>query len=448
MSHITNNFIRGYFTMRMYDLIEKKKIGEELSTEEIYHVINGYTKGEIPDYQISALLMAIYFQGMNVRERYDLTMAMRDSGDILDLSSIEGVKIDKHSTGGVGDKVTLVLGPIIASIGVPVAKMSGRGLGHTGGTIDKLEAFPGFDAALTEEAFINQVNNIKIAVTGQSKNLAPADKKLYALRDVTATVDEISLITGSIMSKKLAAGTDAIVLDVTVGDGAFMKNKESALELAKSMVDIGKQAGKKIAAILTNMDEPLGYAIGNNLEVIEAIEALKGNGPEDLMKVVYELGSQMVVFSGIEEDKAKARKLMEKAVADGSALKKFVEFIDAQGGDSSYAVDISKFEQAQYIIPIEAECDGYVHALKAESFGLASMTLGGGRETFDDVIDMAVGIVLNKKVGDQVMSGEPICYIHANDKEKALKAEEMIKSATVVSPDKCDHMDLIIDIVE
>ncbi|MBQ5474959.1 MAG: thymidine phosphorylase, partial [Lachnospiraceae bacterium] len=286
--------------MRMYDLIEKKKMGEALTTEEIYHIVNGYTHDEIPDYQMSALLMAIYFKGMDVRERYDLTMAMRDSGDILDLSSIDGVKIDKHSTGGVGDKVTLVLGPIIASIGVPVAKMSGRGLGHTGGTIDKLEAFPGFNGALSEEQFVNQVNNIKIAVTGQSKNLAPADKKLYALRDVTATVDEISLITGSIMSKKLAAGTDAIVLDVTVGDGAFMKNKESALELAKSMVDIGKRANKKIAAVLTNMDEPLGFAVGNNLEVIEAIEALNGNGPEDLMEVVYELGSQMIVFSEIE----------------------------------------------------------------------------------------------------------------------------------------------------
>ena len=434
--------------MRMYDLIEKKKLGEELSTEEIYHIVDGYTNGEIPDYQISALLMAIYFKGMNVRERYDLTMAMRDSGDILDLSSIDGVKIDKHSTGGVGDKVTLVLGPIIASIGVPVAKMSGRGLGHTGGTIDKLEAFPGFNVSLSEEEFISQVNDIKIAVTGQSKNLAPADKKLYALRDVTATVDEISLITGSIMSKKLAAGTDAIVLDVTVGDGAFMKNKESALELAKSMVDIGKRANKKIAAVLTNMDEPLGYAVGNNLEVIEAINALKGNGPEDLMEVVYELGSQMIVFSEIETDKAKARKLMENAVKDGSALNKFIQFIKAQGGDASYAKDLNKFVPAKYIIPVNAEADGYVHAMKAETFGLASMSLGGGRETFDDVIDMSVGIILNKKVGDEIKKGEPICYIHANDENKAKHAEEMIRKATTISPDKCDHMKLIIDIVE
>ena len=434
--------------MRMYDLIEKKKLGQELSTEEIKDIIDGYTRGDIPDYQISALLMAICFNGMNVRERYDLTMAMRDSGDILDLSSIDGVKIDKHSTGGVGDKVTLVLGPIIASIGVPVAKMSGRGLGHTGGTIDKLEAFPGFNAALSEDEFINQVNSIKIAVTGQSKNLAPADKKLYALRDVTATVDEISLITGSIMSKKLAAGTDAIVLDVTVGDGAFMKNKENALELAKSMVDIGKRADKKIAAYLTNMDEPLGYAIGNNLEVIEAIEALKGNGPGDLMEVVYALGSQMIVFSGIETDKAKARGLMEEAVKNGSAYDKFVEFIQAQGGDATYAKDINKFAPAKYIIPVNADIDGYVHALKAETFGLASMSLGGGRETFDDVIDMSVGIVLNKKVGDTIKAGEPICFIHANDEKKAKHAQDMILGATVISPDKCDHMKLIIDIVE
>ena len=434
--------------MRMYDLIEKKKLGEELSTEEIYHIIDGYTKGDIPDYQISALLMAICFKGMNTRERYDLTMAMRDSGDILDLSSIDGVKIDKHSTGGVGDKVTLVLGPIIASIGVPVAKMSGRGLGHTGGTIDKLEAFPGFNVALSEEQFINQVNSIKIAVTGQSKNLAPADKKLYALRDVTATVDEISLITGSIMSKKLAAGTDAIVLDVTVGDGAFMKTKESALELAKSMVEIGKKADKKIAAVLTNMDEPLGYAVGNNLEVIEAINSLKGNGPEDLMGVVYELGSQMIVFSGIETDKNKAKELMKEAVANGKAFDKFVEFIDAQGGDSSFAKDLNKFAPAKYVVPVNAEADGYIHSLKAEAFGLASMSLGGGRETFDDVIDMAVGIVLNKKVGDEIKKGEPICYIHANDESKIAHAEKMIREATSIQPEKCNHMDLIIDIVE
>ena len=434
--------------MRIYDLIEKKKLGNELTTEEIYYIINGYTNGEIPDYQIAALLMAIYFKGMDTRERYDLTMAMRDSGDILDLSSIEGIKIDKHSTGGVGDKVTLVLGPIIASIGVPVAKMSGRGLGHTGGTIDKLEAFPGFNVSLDEDAFIKQVNDIKIAVTGQSKNLAPADKKLYALRDVTATVDEISLITSSIMSKKLAAGTDAIVLDVTVGDGAFMKNTKSALELAKSMVEIGKKANKKIAAILTNMDEPLGFAIGNNLEVIEAINALKGNGPEDLMEVVYELGSQMIVFSEIEKDKTKAKLLIEESVKSGKAFDKFIEFISAQGGDISFVKETTKFSSAKYVIPVVSENDGYIHSMKAEAFGLASMLLGGGRETFDDIIDMSVGIILNKKVGDRVTKDDVICYIHSNDKAKANKAIEMVKEATEIRPEKCNHKKLIIDIVE
>lgn len=432
----------------MYDIIEKKKLGQELTTEEIDMVIQGYTRGEIPDYQISALLMAIYFNGMNTRERFDLTMSMCNSGDILDLSSIEGVKIDKHSTGGVGDKVTLVLGPIIASIGVPVAKMSGRGLGHTGGTIDKLEAFPGFNGALADEDFINQVNDIKIAVTGQSKNLAPADKKLYALRDVTATVDEISLITGSIMSKKLAAGTDAIVLDVTVGDGAFMKTKENALKLAHSMVDIGKYANKKIAAILTNMDEPLGYAVGNNLEVLEAIEALNGNGPQDLMDVVFELGSQMIVFSGIETDKVKAKKLMADAIESKAAFNKFVEFIGRQGGDSSYATDTSKFKSASILHEVKAEEAGYVHALKAEAFGLASMSLGGGRETFDDVIDMSVGIILNKKVGDYVEKGEVICTLHANDADKVKNAEELVRKATIIKAEKCEHLPVIIDIVE
>lgn len=434
--------------MRMYDLIEKKKLGQELSTEEIYSMINDYTNDEIPEYQMSAMLMAIYFNGMNTRERFDLTMAMRDSGDILDLSSINGVKIDKHSTGGVGDKVTLVLGPIIASLGIPVAKMSGRGLGHTGGTIDKLEAFPGFDASLTEEKFISQVNDIKIAVTGQSKNLAPADKKLYALRDVTATVDEISLITGSIMSKKLAAGTDAIVLDVTVGDGAFMKNKDDATKLAKSMVDIGKEAGKKIAAVLTNMDEPLGFAVGNNLEVIEAIEALKGNGPEDLMTVVYELGSQMIVFSEIEKEKTKAKALMKEAIDSGKAFDKFLEFIQTQGGDSSYAKDLSKFKKAKYVSEYKASADGYVSALKAEAFGLASMTLGGGRETFDDVIDMSVGIVLNKKVGDVVKSGETICIIHSNDESKTNDAIKLLDGAIEISKEKVKEIPLILDIIE
>jgi len=434
--------------MRMYDLIEKKKHGVELTTEEIKEVVMGYTNGDIPDFQMSALLMAIYFKGMNDRERFDLTMAMRDSGDILDLSSINGVKIDKHSTGGVGDKVTLVLGPIIASIGVPVAKMSGRGLGHTGGTIDKLEAFAGFDGALSEEHFINQVNSIGIAVTGQSANLAPADKKLYALRDVTATVDEISLITSSVMSKKLAAGTDAIVLDVTVGSGAFMKELEPALTLAKSMVNIGKTAGKNIAAVLTNMDEPLGYAVGNILEVKEAIAALKGNGPEDLMEVVYALGQKMVVFAGLAADEQEARGLMEEAVKSGKAFDKFVEFIKAQNGDESFAIDPEKFDKAKYVIDVKAPQDGFVSKINAEKIGLASMTLGGGREDLDDVIDMSVGVVLKKKVCAKVQKDDVICQIHSNDEKKTALALKMIEEAYKFSANAPEELPLVLATVE
>ncbi|MCF0132201.1 MAG: pyrimidine-nucleoside phosphorylase [Pseudobutyrivibrio sp.] len=433
--------------MRMYDIIEKKKKGLELSTEEIKDTILGYTRGEIPDYQMSALLMAIYFKGMSDRERYDLTMAMRDSGDILDLSSINGVKIDKHSTGGVGDKVTLVLAPIIAAIGVPVAKMSGRGLGHTGGTIDKLEAFPGFNVVISESQFINQVNDIGIAVTGQSANLAPADKKLYALRDLTATVDEISLITSSIMSKKLAAGTDAIVLDVTVGHGAFMKNKEDALRLANSMVTIGKMANKKISAVLTNMNEPLGYAVGNNLEVIEAINALKGKGPDDLMQVVYALGSQMIKFSGIEEDEDKAVELMKETISSGKAFDKFKEFIKAQNGDVSYASDISKFSRASIIKEVVAKTDGYVADINAQSIGLASMILGGGREELDDIIDMSVGVIMNKKVGMKVSAGDILAYVHANDMKKADNAVEMIENAYQFSSSCIEEWPMILEIV-
>ena len=433
--------------MRMYDIIEKKKKGLELSTEEIKDTILGYTRGEIPDYQMSALLMAIYFKGMSDRERYDLTRAMRDSGDILDLSSINGVKIDKHSTGGVGDKVTLVLAPIIAAIGVPVAKMSGRGLGHTGGTIDKLEAFPGFNVVISESQFINQVNDIGIAVTGQSANLAPADKKLYALRDLTATVDEISLITSSIMSKKLAAGTDAIVLDVTVGHGAFMKNKEDALRLANSMVTIGKMANKKISAVLTNMNEPLGYAVGNNLEVIEAINALKGKGPDDLMQVVYALGSQMIKFSGIEEDEDKAVELMKETISSGKAFDKFKEFIKAQNGDVSYASDISKFSRASIIKEVVAKTDGYVADINAQSIGLASMILGGGREELDDIIDMSVGVIMNKKVGMKVSAGDILAYVHANDMKKADNAVEMIENAYQFSSSCIEEWPMILEIV-
>ncbi len=434
--------------MRMYDLIEKKKIGQELSTEEIYWIISGYVKGEIEEFQVSALLMAIYFKGMNERERFDLTMAMKYSGDIIDLSEINGKKIDKHSTGGVGDKVTLVLAPIIASLGVPVAKMSGRGLGHTGGTLDKLEAFPGLSVSMDDKTFINQVNSIGLAVCGQTANITPADKKLYALRDVTATVDEISLITSSIMSKKLAAGTDGIVLDVTCGSGAFMKDFESAKELAKSMVDIGKRADKDIAAIITNMDEPLGYAVGNTLEVKEAIESLKGNGPEDFMEVVYTLGSQMIEFSDLNVSVDKARIMMEEAVASGAAFNKFVEFIEAQGGDKEYIYHPERFEEASIIYEYLAKEDGYVGSINATDIGLASMTLGGGREDLDDIIDMSVGLILHKKVGDLVKKGDSLVTVYANDKRKLNDALEILDSAYGFSSTKIEPIKLILDIIK
>lgn len=432
--------------MRIYDIIQKKKEGKELTKEEIGFTITGMLNGSIPDYQISALMMAIFFKGMNERERYDLTMAMRYSGEVMDLSEIPGIKVDKHSTGGVGDKVTLVLGPILASIGVSVAKMSGRGLGHTGGTIDKLEAIPGFNTSLTEEMFIEQVKKIGIALTGQSKDLCPADKKLYALRDLTATVDEMSLITSSIMSKKLAAGTDAIVLDVTVGSGAFMQTQETATELADAMIDIGKRDGKKICAVLTNMDEPLGYAVGNNLEVIEAINALKGNGPKDLMDVVFELGAQMIVFAELASTVEEAKEKMQASIDSGLAFNKMIEFIEAQGGDSSYIKDTSLFPVSEFRFDVKTNKAGYVEELNAKKFGIASMTLGGGREELEDVIDMTVGVVLHKKVGDAVKPGDKICTIHANSMKKLYEAIEILRSAIKISKNQPGMIPSIMDI--
>lgn len=432
--------------MRIYDIIQNKKESKELSVEEINYFISGMLDGTIPDYQISALLMAIYFKGMSARERYDLTMAMRYSGDVMDLSAIPGVKVDKHSTGGVGDKVTLVLAPIIASIGVNVAKMSGRGLGHTGGTIDKLESIPGFNTSLSEEEFINQVKEIGIALTGQSRDLCPADKKLYALRDLTATVDELSLITSSIMSKKLAAGTDAIVLDVTVGSGAFMQTREEAVALADAMIDIGKRDGKKICAVITNMDEPLGYAVGNNLEVIEAINALKGNGPKDLMEVVFELGSQMVVFAGLANSVEAAKKMIQYTIDDGSALNKMIEFVEAQGGDSSYIKDTSLFPVSEFVFDVKTKRDGFIEELNAKKFGTISMILGGGREELNDEIDMTVGVVLHKKVGERVKPGDTICTIHANSKDKLDSALQLMKKAITISDWQPGVIPSIIDI--
>lgn len=419
--------------MRMYDLIEKKKLGMELTTEEIHFMIDGFTDGTIPDYQMSAMTMAICFQGMSKRETVDLTLAMRNSGDVLDLSSIPGIKVDKHSTGGVGDKTSLALTPIVASLGVPVAKMSGRGLGHTGGTIDKLESFPGFTTTLPEETFFKNVREIGIAIAGQTANLAPADKKLYALRDVTATVDQLSLIASSIMSKKLASGSDAIVLDVKTGNGAFMKKYEDSVALAKEMVSIGTMAGKKTAAIITDMDQPLGNAIGNAIEVIEAIDTLKGKGPSDFKEVVFALGAQMLLFAGRADSCEDAVKLMQDSIDSGAALDKMAEFVRAQGGDASYVYDTSKFPKPAYSIEVKAECSGYVHRILAENIGIACMTLGGGRETKDSAIDLSVGIYLKKKNGDAVTAGDTLAVIYANDRGKMTQAAEKVLHAYEIS---------------
>lgn len=400
--------------MRMVDIIEKKRDGQELTTAEINFFIEGYTKGEIPDYQASALAMAIYFQDMNDRERADLTRAMVESGDTIDLSAIDGVKVDKHSTGGVGDTTTLVLAPLVASLGVPVAKMSGRGLGHTGGTIDKLESIAGFHVELTREQFIDLVNRDKVAVIGQSGNLTPADKKLYALRDVTGTVNSIPLIASSIMSKKIAAGADAIILDVKTGDGAFMKTQEDAEELAHAMVRIGNHVGRKTIAIISDMSQPLGFAIGNALEVKEAIETLQGKGPKDLTELVLTLGSQMVILAGKAKTSEEAKEMLLDAIHSGKALAKFKEFLANQGGDASIVDDLTKLPQAKYKIELPAKQSGYISRMVADEIGVASMILGAGRATKEDVIDLAVGLVLHKKVGDKVEEGESILTIYSN----------------------------------
>lgn len=415
--------------MRMYDLILKKKQGKELNTEEINWMIKEFTEGRIPDYQMSAMTMAICFQGMDKRETFDLTMAMRDSGDVLDLSRIDGIKVDKHSTGGVGDKVSLVLTPIVASLGVPVAKMSGRGLGHTGGTIDKLESFSGFSTEISEEKFIDSVNTIGIAIAGQTANLAPADKKLYALRDVTATVDQMSLIASSIMSKKLASGADAIVLDVKTGNGAFMQKEEDAIALAKAMVDIGNRAGKQTVAVITDMDEPLGNAVGNALEIKEVIDALHGDGPEDLMEVVYALGTQMLLLAKRAEDEEIARNLITESIQERKALKKFAEFIENQGGNREEILHPDMLPKARYVITVLAEEEGCIERILAQDIGIACMTLGGGRENKESTIDHGVGIILTKKISDTVKKGETLALIHANSKEKAVLASNLVKNA-------------------
>ncbi|MBK3494280.1 pyrimidine-nucleoside phosphorylase [Viridibacillus sp. YIM B01967] len=403
--------------MRMVDIIEKKRNGGELANEEIRFFVEGYTNGSIPDYQASSLLMAIYFQDMNDRERADLTMAMVESGDQIDLSKIEGIKVDKHSTGGVGDTTTLVLGPLVAAVGVPVAKMSGRGLGHTGGTIDKLEAIDGFHVELTTEQFIKQVNDIKLAVVGQSGNLTPADKKLYALRDVTATVSSIPLIASSIMSKKIASGADAIVLDVKTGEGAFMKTVEDAKKLAHAMVQIGNNVGRNTMAIISDMSQPLGFAIGNALEVKEAIDTLRGEGPEDLTELCLTLGSQMVVLGGQAKTIEEAREQLVEVIQNGSALEIFKKFIEGQGGNPAVVDDTSLLPQAQYTFEVPAKEDGFVSFIEADDIGTAAMLLGAGRATKESVIDLAVGLMLRKKVGDKVKQGDSLVTIYANQED-------------------------------
>lgn len=419
--------------MRMYDLIMKKRDGYELSKEEIDYIVEEYTKGDIPDYQMSAFLMSVYFQGMNAKETLCLTEAMADSGDRLDLSKIEGVKVDKHSTGGVGDKTTLIVGPILASLGVPIAKMSGRGLGHTGGTIDKLESIPGFSTTLSEEQFIDNVNTVKLAVVGQTANLAPADKKIYALRDVTATVDNYSLIAASIMSKKLAAGADVIVLDVKTGSGAFMKNEEDAIKLAKTMVSIGTLAGKKTYALITDMNEPLGKCVGNGLEVMEAIEVLKGGGNSRLVDICIELATYMIIGAGLEEDIDKARAMARDSISTGKAYDKFLEFITAQGADAAAIESSSNLVSADYIEKIYLPEEGYITSCNTSEVGMTSLILGGGRETKDSVIDLSVGIVIEKTIGDYIKKDEPIAYIFANNKEKLEQAKDRFIGAYTVS---------------
>lgn len=434
--------------MLMADIISKKRDGNKLSAEEIRFFINGYTKGDIPDYQMSALLMAILLRGMDREETLELTMAMRDSGEILDLSAIKGVKADKHSTGGVGDKTSLILCPMVAAQGVKIAKMSGRGLGHTGGTIDKLESFPGFNTGISEEQFISNVNDFGIAIAGQTADLDPADKKMYALRDVTGTVPSIPLIVSSIMSKKLAAGADVIVLDVKSGSGSFMKTVEDARELAENLTAVGKLAGKKTVAVITDMDEPLGNAVGNALEVKEAIEVLRGDKKGELLELCLTLGSCILTEAGIADSDAKARKMLENGIEDGSALEKLSQLVQGQGGDRNAVFDTSLLPLAP--VQLEAVCSrtGYIKHISADKVGLVSMHLGGGRATKESEIDLSVGIVLKKKVGDKVSCGDSLGTIHAKNLEDAKKAAEMLDACYTVVPEQVEKAAFIKGIVK
>jgi pyrimidine-nucleoside phosphorylase/thymidine phosphorylase len=433
--------------MRMYDIILKKREGLALTTEEIKYFIDGYTAGDIPDYQASALLMAIFFRGLNHRETADMTMAICDSGDRVNLSAIPGVKVDKHSTGGVGDKTTLVLAPLVAAAGVPVAKMSGRGLGHTGGTVDKLESIPGLNVVLEPAAFIKQVRRVGAAVVAQTGHLAPADKKLYALRDVTATVDSVPLIASSVMSKKIAAGADAIVLDVKVGSGAFMRDAENAFELARAMVEIGSQVGRRTVALITDMDQPLGRTVGNALEVQEAIDTLKGHGPEDLQELCLSLGSVMLLLAGKAEDVEGGREILSELLRSGRALDKFGEMITAQGGDARVLREYGTLPAAQIKEEVLSPSGGYVQAIHAERIGRAAMILGAGREKKESRIDLAVGVVLNKKVGDQVNAGETLALLHANGRKGLGQVKEIILGAYSIGDKKPEPRSLVLGTV-
>ena len=434
-------------TERFVDLIQKKKSGETLTKEEIDFMITDYVAGKIPDYQMSAMLMAIYFNGMENEELAAFTLAMRDSGDLVDLSPIEGIKVDKHSTGGVGDKTTLIVGPIVAACGVPVAKMSGRGLGFTGGTLDKLESISGFRIDLSAEEFFETVKKTGISVIGQTGNLAPADKLLYALRDVTATVDSIPLIAASVMSKKLAAGSDKIVLDVTTGSGAFMKNTRDAKKLAKHMVAIGNHAGKETVAILTGMEEPLGFAIGNNMEVKESIEVLKGDGPEDVKEVSVALAGMMLSLGLENVSHSQGKRMAKKALSSGQAFEKFKEMVQAQGGDIRYVEHPEFFERDAFEGEVLAAEDGFLSGMDTEKIGVAAGLLGAGRETKDSVIDMSAGIYLKKKIGDSVKKGEPIAICYAGTKEKLNRGMAMFESSIRYSKEAPRIPKLIVDII-
>ncbi len=434
-------------TVRVYDLIQKKRDGAALTSEELVRLISGYAAGEIPDYQMSAFLMAVFFRGMTPEETAEFTMAMVRSGEQLDLSRIRGVKVDKHSTGGVGDKTSLVLIPLVAAAGAPVAKLSGRGLGHTGGTIDKLESIAGFRAELSTDQFIEQVNRIGCAIAGQTANLVPADKKIYALRDVTATVDSVPLIAASVMSKKIAGGSDAIVLDVKTGRGAFMKTLETSRELAQTMVNIGNAVGRRTMAVISDMDQPLGFAVGNALEVREALDTLRGEGPQDLRELCLVLGSQMLLLAGIAKTGEQARARLEGAFERREALAKFKDMIKAQGGDPALVDNPARLPAAPVVSPVPSPASGSVESIEAEAIGLAAMALGAGRATKEDVIDPAVGIVLRKKVGDAVREGEILADVHSADAERAEAAAARVGAAYSIVRSRAPRRPLIHEVV-